>query len=161
MEKLAIEGRTFAAKVSMTSCSSCDDSRVPLEELERFELAVAAQLAKAGARSGEALTFMRKAIGLLASDLVSLLDVAPETLSRRETGEREAPRAYLAAVGGMVLDRVAGSTATADRLCALRARRPQAAAGGSTRSPRGRRRRPVTRFFFRRPAPLPSLSLFC
>jgi DNA-binding transcriptional regulator YiaG len=125
MEKLTIAGRTFAAKVSVTSCSSCDDSRVPLEELERFELAVAAELAKAGARSGEAMRFMRKAIGLRASDLASLLDVAPETLSRWETGEREAPRVYFAALGGMVLDRVAGSTATADRLCALRGDGPK------------------------------------
>jgi putative zinc finger/helix-turn-helix YgiT family protein len=125
IEKLVVEGRTFTAEVNTKRCSKCDEALVALEELALFEVAVAAELARSGARSGEAIRFMRRAIGLRASDLASLLDVAPETLSRWETGEREAPRAYVAVVGGIVLDQVAGCTITADRLRALRGDGPE------------------------------------
>jgi transcriptional regulator with XRE-family HTH domain len=64
---------------------------------------------------------MRKAIGLSATALAELLDVSMETVSRWEHGTRDAPLPAVAALGAMVLDHAAGSSATADRLRALRA----------------------------------------
>jgi transcriptional regulator with XRE-family HTH domain len=62
---------------------------------------------------------MRKALGLRAADLAGLLGVAAETVSRWETGQRDVDRGALALVGGLVVDRLEGSTATLDRLRAL------------------------------------------
>ena len=122
-EALTIDGRTFKADLTADLCETCGESLVSIDEMGRFEVAIAAELARAGARSGEAIKFMRKAIGLRAVDLADLLDVAPETLSRWETGERAAPRAHVVTLGALVLDHAAGSTSTVDRLRALRGER--------------------------------------
>jgi putative zinc finger/helix-turn-helix YgiT family protein len=119
VEKLTVDGRTYVANLNATVCSKCEEGLVAGDELEKFEVAIAVDLAKTGARSGEAIKFMRKAIGLRATDLAGLLDIAPETLSRWETGDREAPRGDVATIGALVLDHASGSTATADRLRAL------------------------------------------
>jgi putative zinc finger/helix-turn-helix YgiT family protein len=114
-------GRTFKADVPADICTSCGETLVSSEDLGRFESAVAAELARAGASSGDALKFMRKEIPLSAVAMAELVDVAPETLSRWETGERDAPRAYVATLGALVLD-AQGSSVTLDRLKALRER---------------------------------------
>jgi DNA-binding transcriptional regulator YiaG len=99
---------------------SCGEARISDAALERFELAVATELARTGAHSGAAIRYMRKAIGVRAEDLADLLGVRKWTVSRWETGENEAPRAAVATLGTMVFDHLAGSTMTADRLRALR-----------------------------------------
>jgi transcriptional regulator with XRE-family HTH domain len=67
----------------------------------------------------ETFKFMRKALGLRAVDIAELLDVAAETLSRWETGQRPVDRASWIAVSAMVLDKLEGRTTTLDRLKAL------------------------------------------
>jgi putative zinc finger/helix-turn-helix YgiT family protein len=121
-EELSIEGRTFKAELCADVCQSCGEALVTADELGRFEVAVAVELARGGARSGEAIKFMRKAIGLRAAALAELLDIAPETLSRWETGaeDRTAPRAYVVMLEAVVLEHAAGSSATLDRLRVLR-----------------------------------------
>ena len=114
-----VDARTFKAELAANVCGKCGDPIVSHEELGRFEIAVASQLARAGAQSGEAIKFMRKAIGLPAADLAALLGVQRWTLSRWETGEREAPLAAVATLGTLVLDHAAGRTELVDRLRAL------------------------------------------
>ena len=72
-EALPIDGRTFKADLAADLCETCGESLVSIDELGRFEGAIAAELARAGARSGEAIKFMRKTIGLRAVDLADLL----------------------------------------------------------------------------------------
>lgn len=115
-----VGGRKLKADLAAQVCTKCGEAIVALDELDRFAVAMAVTLVRAGARSGDAIRAMRKAIGLSATALAELLDVSPETVSRWEHGDREAPLPSVAALGAMVLDHPAGSTATADRLRALR-----------------------------------------
>jgi DNA-binding transcriptional regulator YiaG len=115
-----VDGRKFKAELAARACGKCGEAIVALDELDRFTLAVAVALAQSGAHSGDAIRFMRKAIGLSATALAELLDVSMETISRWEHGERNAPLPSVATLGAMVIDHAAGSTATADRLRALR-----------------------------------------
>ncbi len=64
-----VAGRTFEADLAATTCTQCGDPVVSHDELGRLEVAVARELARAGAHSGEAIRFMRKAIGLSAAEL--------------------------------------------------------------------------------------------
>jgi DNA-binding transcriptional regulator YiaG len=83
------------------------------EALSKLELAAAAELARLGRRSGPALRFMRKALGYRAVELAAL-DVAPETLSRWETGEREVEGRAFALVGLLVLASTPADAAAPD-----------------------------------------------
>lgn len=120
IEERAVAGRTFTAELPASRCKACDESYLDAKSLESFELAIARELATNGASTGEAFRFMRKALGYRAVDLGELLGVAPETISRWETGEREVDRGALLALGSLVLDRVDGQTKTIDRLEALK-----------------------------------------
>ncbi|MCC6555449.1 MAG: type II toxin-antitoxin system MqsA family antitoxin [Polyangiaceae bacterium] len=115
-----VDGRKFKAELAARVCGKCGEAIVTIDELDRFAVAVAVALAQAGACSGEAIRFMRKAIGLSATALADLLDVSMETVSRWEHGDRNAPLSAVAALGALVLDHANGSTATVDRLRALR-----------------------------------------
>ena len=92
--------------------------------LERINLWVADELAGAGLASGEAFRFMRKALGLKATDLSELVYTTPETISRWETGKLDPidPNA-LALLGALVADRIHGRETLRDRLRALRSPR--------------------------------------
>jgi hypothetical protein len=61
--------------------------------LGHFDLAVANKPARARVADGEAIKFMRKAVGPPAVTLVELLDTSPETVSRWERGVSHIDRA--------------------------------------------------------------------
>jgi putative zinc finger/helix-turn-helix YgiT family protein len=115
-----VDGRKFKADLAARVCAKCGEAIVTIDELDQFAVAVALALALAGARSGNAIRVMRKSIQLSATALAELLNVSLETVSRWEHGERDAPLPAVAALGAMAIDHAAGSTATADRLRALR-----------------------------------------
>ena len=125
-ERIELAGEVFtAADVPCERCAECGEELVSYEERARFELGVAAELARRGRRTGTALRFMRKALGFRAAELAALLAVAPETFSRWENGEREPePRAF-ALVGMLAHERLAGHGDEA--LTMLRAMREPAA----------------------------------
>jgi putative zinc finger/helix-turn-helix YgiT family protein len=118
-QAVEVGGRTFKANLAATVCAKCGDPIVSHDELGRFEVAVASELARAGTHSGQAIQFMRKAIGLPATELAALLGIQRWTLSRWETGERDAPVAAVATLGTLVLDHAAGRTEALDRLRVL------------------------------------------
>jgi len=60
-------------------------------------------------------------VGLRGTDLAALLDVAGETVSRWETGALPVERRALALLAAIVMEAVAGGTATLDRLRTLQA----------------------------------------
>jgi transcriptional regulator with XRE-family HTH domain len=63
---------------------------------------------------------MRKALGLKAADLATLLDLTPETISRWENGRGSIDVGALAVLRGLVADRIAGSDQTMTMLRAIR-----------------------------------------
>lgn len=98
-ERVVVAGLELTGAIPCQRCEACGEMLVAGEALSRLELAAAAELARLGRRSGPALRFMRKALGYRAVELAALLDVAPETLSRWETGEREVEGRAFALVG--------------------------------------------------------------
>jgi putative zinc finger/helix-turn-helix YgiT family protein len=123
-ETVTVFGHVFSADVPAYRCAQCNETYVDGPALERFELRAAVELAKAGATSGEVMRFMRKALGFRAIDLAELLDVAPETLSRWETGKQPIEHRAMALLDSLVLERNEGRTTTLDSLRALKKPKP-------------------------------------
>lgn len=119
-EERSVAGYTFVADMPVHRCERCGEAVFDYASLHGFNLAIAGKLAELGASSNEAFKFMRTAIGMKAAELAALLEVAPETISRWETGQRSVDRGALMVLGAMVLDRIEGKTTTLDRLQALR-----------------------------------------
>jgi putative zinc finger/helix-turn-helix YgiT family protein len=122
-DEVTVAGRRFQAKLAATLCSSCGAMYVEGLVLERFELTVAQALANAGERSGEALKFMRKALGYSGRELAQLLGVTLESVSRWETGKHAVDADTIATLAALADDRLTGCTTTRDRLVALSAPR--------------------------------------
>src|SRR5262249_39052988 len=80
----------------------------------------AAWLAEHGFSEGEEVRFLRRQLDLRAADLAELLDVTPETVSHWETGKTIPDLRSRQTLGALVLDKIAGTTTTRDRLAALR-----------------------------------------
>jgi len=100
----------------LTVVVAIDDDLFPADVALQFERVAARRLAELGVHSAEAFKFMRKALGLRASDLGALLDVAAETVSRWETGEREVDRKAAALVQAMVIEAGEGKSDMRRRL---------------------------------------------
>jgi DNA-binding transcriptional regulator YiaG len=99
-----VDGARFVGMLPGHTCTSCKDTTIGLDDLTRFEHAVALSLAEHGPVGGASLRYMRKSIPLSAASLAELLRVAPETVSRWETGERAVDRASWLVVRGLLLD---------------------------------------------------------
>lgn len=127
-ETLQVGGHRFLASLPGKVCSHCGESYLDAKTLERFELTVAVDLALAGETKGEVFKFIRKAVGLKATELAELLGVAPETISRWETGERAVDRGAFALLGDIAQERLEGRASTLDMLKSMqtpkRLRRP-------------------------------------
>jgi transcriptional regulator with XRE-family HTH domain len=78
-----------------------------------------------GLRDGSTFKFIRKALGLRASELGDLLDVSPETISRWENSHRAAERSVWNTLADLVSDKLRGKRTTLDRLTTPRSRIPK------------------------------------
>ena len=114
-----VAGRQFELKVTVESCPECGEELIGSDEVKRFELHVARELALHGPPSGEAFRFMRKALGMPAVQVARLLGLRPETVSRWERGKLQADPRSVVLLGSIVLDAVQGTSTTIDRLEAL------------------------------------------
>lgn len=85
-------------------CENCGLTYYTADVVKQLELTIATWLAENFVGTGAALRYMRKALGIKGKDLAALFDVAPETLSRWESGERSLDRKALFILGEMVLD---------------------------------------------------------
>lgn len=102
-----IAGRSFKTTIQSHVCRACDEATFAGDDLLRFDRQIAAELARSGAKSGEAIKYMRKAgLGMRAADLAKLLDVRAETVSDWENDKFAPTRATLAIIASMVLHRV-------------------------------------------------------
>ncbi len=100
-ETLQVGGHRFVASLPGRVCAGCGETYLDAKTLERFELTVAVDLALAGETKGEVFKFIRKAVGMKATELAELLGVAAETVSRWETGERAVDRGAFALLADM------------------------------------------------------------
>ena len=100
-------------------CSSCGASTMNGEAAARFELQAAAELVQRGLCSGETFRFMRKALGMKATELAEVMNVAPETISRWENAQREVDWPEFLVLGCLVDDKLAGRTTVLSRARAL------------------------------------------
>ncbi len=101
MQFLLADGRTlefvfedFPQKV----CSLCDERYYEAKDLIAAEDAVTRDLMARGIRDSAVFKYLRKAVGLKATELADLLGVTAETVSRWENGHNEADRAVWAAL---------------------------------------------------------------
>jgi putative zinc finger/helix-turn-helix YgiT family protein len=115
-----IAGHSFKASIPALVCDSCGAVYFNGPALGNFDLAVANKLARAGVSDGEAIKFMRKAVGLPAVTLAELLDTSPETVSRWERGVSHIDRAAFAILAGIVMEKADHRSDTLERLRALR-----------------------------------------
>lgn len=114
--KQVVDGREFTGSLRTRTCESCSEGYVDLSDGKRYEMDVARDLAVGAGIGPEGFRYMRKALGMKAEQLATLLDVARETLSRWETGDREIPRMAWALLAGIVLEGSTGSSPTLSRL---------------------------------------------
>ena len=113
--------------VSAIRCSGCGESFLSGPDLGRAELLAGAEAMARGLRDGGTFKFIRKALGLRASELGDLLDVSPETISRWENSHRAAERSVWNTLADLVSDRLHGTKTTVDRLTAPKPRIPKQA----------------------------------
>jgi putative zinc finger/helix-turn-helix YgiT family protein len=116
---VTVAGVEFDAELPGRRCPVCGYSTVNGPAAVRFELLVAAELVKRGLRSGDSFKFMRKALGMKAIEIAAAFNVAPETVSRWETSQREVDWPEFMLLGFLVDDKLAGRTTTLARLKAL------------------------------------------
>lgn len=103
--EIIVDGRAFTGSIPrMAECEKCGTEYASWNALKTLQTMVARDLAVSAAIGGEGFKYMRKALGIKAKHLASLLDVTRETLSRWETGEREIPRMAWTLLAGMVLE---------------------------------------------------------
>jgi putative zinc finger/helix-turn-helix YgiT family protein len=119
VQKLEVAGRSFSVETPVLECPKCGEVVLDLDDVGRAELAVAQSLATEGPVDGETFRFMRKVLGLKAVDVASLFGVAPETVSRWETGARDVDKGSWALLGTMVVERINGQENTLQRLRSL------------------------------------------
>lgn len=110
---------------SATRCGRCGEFFLDGADLRRAELLAAGEAMARGLRDGGTLKFVRKALGLRASELGDLLDVSPETISRWENGHRAAERSVWNTLADLVADKLRGTRTTLDRLAAPEPRIPR------------------------------------
>lgn len=106
-ELRTIAGQTFELHLPARVCPECGDSYVTCQALERSELSVALELARAGVRTREAFEYMRKALGLSRTQLAEVLGMTHETIFRWETMVQPEARAF-ALMGLLVSDMLEG-----------------------------------------------------
>src|SRR5580658_3594889 len=111
-----VGGREFRLSVPFGACKACGTGYLDAAALEWGELQIACQVAMDGPADGRTLRVLRKALGLLATQLADLLSVTAETISRWETGQRPVDRSAWFVTGSMVLERAKWPTRTLARL---------------------------------------------
>ncbi|MEY4515558.1 MAG: hypothetical protein RLZZ450_7680 [Pseudomonadota bacterium] len=116
---VTISGVKINGDLAGEICSACGEDQVDLAELESFELRAAAALAVHGVCTGEAFKFMRKALGMRATDVGAVLGVTPETVSRWETGQRDVDRHVFAMLGEIAIAVAEGRPSPVERFKAL------------------------------------------
>ena len=122
-DSMDVCGHTFTTQVPATRCLACQQVVIQGEHVRRFERRVAAEIAKAGLRTGDAFRFLRTALGISENGLAGLLDVPAEYVGYWETAKWPVDPRALAVLSGLVLAKFEDKVAALDCLTVLRAPR--------------------------------------
>ncbi|TMB08068.1 MAG: hypothetical protein E6J64_03025 [Deltaproteobacteria bacterium] len=122
-DSMDVCGHTFTTQVPATRCLTCQQVVIQGEHVRRFERRVAAEIAKAGLRTGDAFRFLRTALGISENGLAGLLDVPAEYVGYWETAKWPVDPRALAVLSGLVLAKFEDKVAALDCLAVLRAPR--------------------------------------
>jgi DNA-binding transcriptional regulator YiaG len=113
-------GHTFTAQVPAEKCRGCGQIVVQGDDVTRFELRVAVELAKAGIRDKEAFRFLRNALQLEPAGLAHILDIPEEFIGYWESGSWPVdPRAH-AVLSALLLAKLEQRPRALDCLAVLR-----------------------------------------
>lgn len=107
------------AGVSVIRCSTCGEAYLHGRDLERAALIAGAEAIRRGAQDGTTFRFVRKALGMEASELGELLGISPNVVSQWEDGRRAVERSVWIALGHLMADQLSGATTTIDELRAF------------------------------------------
>jgi len=107
----------------MQVCANCNEAYLEPGALARFEKRAALELARAGVQTAEAVRFMRRALGLRGQEFAELIGQTAENTSRGENGKVAPDLRTVTILGSLLEDQENGSTATLDKLRALRGRK--------------------------------------
>lgn len=89
--------------VAIQYCEKCNNLDLTSQQLTGYERRAAAVVLRDGRNvDGAVLKYARKALGLKQTELASVLQCKPETLSRWETGSSTMPRAEQLALAGLL-----------------------------------------------------------
>lgn len=120
--RVSVGGVVFVKDLPITTSASLRDEGWLDETLERHDLAIARWLLEHGARTGDAVRWLRKTIGWRVRELAEVLGVTSETVSRWEDDRLEMDPTAWVLLGAIVRDRASGETHTVDALRAARSR---------------------------------------
>jgi len=120
---MTIAGQKFEFADVMQVCANCNEAYLEPGALARFEKRAALELARAGVQTAEAVRFMRRALGLRGQEFAELIGQTAENISRVENGKVAPDLRTVTILGSLLEDQENGSTATLDKLRALRGRK--------------------------------------
>jgi putative zinc finger/helix-turn-helix YgiT family protein len=107
---------TFSVEMPCVRCEACGETTTAHGDGEKADAAVAHALALNGPMTGAAFRHMRNVLNISRAEMASLLDVAPETVSRWEVEGRPVDRAAWLLLSTIVEEHEAGRTTTLARL---------------------------------------------
>jgi DNA-binding transcriptional regulator YiaG len=113
-------GHTFTAQVPAEKCQACGQIIVQGDDIKRFELRVAVELAKAGIRDKEAFRFLRNALQLEPEGLAHILDVPEDFIGYWESGSWPVDPRANAVLGALLLAKLEQRPCALDCLAVLR-----------------------------------------
>jgi DNA-binding transcriptional regulator YiaG len=119
-DTMEVCGHRFTTQMPAARCLVCQQVVIQAEHVRNFERRVAAEIAKAGLRSGDAFRFLRTALGMSETDLAELLDVPAEYVGYWETEKWPVDPRALAVLSALVLARFEGKHSALDCLRVLR-----------------------------------------
>ena len=119
-ESMEVCGHTFTAQLPAERCAACHEVVIQGSDIRKFELRIAVELAKAGIRTAEAFKLMRRAVGLSAEQMASLLDLTPDCVGYWEKGEWPVDPRALSVLTSLVISRLDDRHTSLDSLRILR-----------------------------------------
>jgi hypothetical protein len=119
-DSMEVCGHTFTASLPADKCQACGQIAIQGHDMKLFELRIAAELAKAGLRTGDCFKYLRKSLDMPAAGLAQLLSVPEEFIGYWEGAKWPIdPRAH-AVLCSLVLAKLEHRPAALDCLGILR-----------------------------------------
>jgi DNA-binding transcriptional regulator YiaG len=119
-DTIEVCGHRFTMQLPAARCLICQQVVVHGDQMRSFERLVAAEIAKASVRKGDAFRFLRTTLGMSEANLAELLDVPAEYIGYWETEKWPVDPRALAVLSALVLARFEKRHCVLDCLAVLR-----------------------------------------